>query len=414
VLLNLIGNAIKFTEQGSVVVTAGLEPGRNSEEWVRFEVTDTGIGIPEDVKPFLFSMFTQADSSLTRQYGGTGLGLAISRRIVEILGGTIGFDSEAGKGSRFWFSIPLGRMRGSELVRHANRALAGLKVLVVDDNPASLRIIRQQIEGAAGRMEGATDVGGGLALARAAAADGSPFDVAVLDHQMPGDTGYDMATYMRVDPLLAGIKVILATSQPSASLRAEAASVGILYVLAKPIRQRMLVAHIVALVSAAEPGDPVVETDALPEQAETRGLFRVLVVDDVPVNRQLAAAMLGKAGHAVEVAADGVEAVEKIRTGDYDLVLMDVHMPRMNGIAATALVRGLPGRQAGVPIIAMTANAMDGDRGSLLAAGMNDYIAKPFKLTQLTELVETWRQRRKGDESRPVATAGARRDAEGG
>jgi signal transduction histidine kinase/CheY-like chemotaxis protein len=387
VLLNLVGNAVKFTERGSVVVMAAMEPGADGREWVRFKVTDTGIGIPEHVKPFLFSMFTQADSSTTRRYGGTGLGLAISRRIVEIIGGTIGFESEEGQGSTFWFAIPVQRI-GAPPEAEVD-ALSGVRVLVVDDNPSSLATIRKQIEGVGGEVATARDVTTGLALIQEAAATGKPFVVAVLDHQMPGETGYDMAVRLRADPSVAVMRLILATTHPSASLRVEAAAVGIDYILPKPIRQRMLVAHICSLVQNRSVASPTAHPRA---RAPEEGLH-VLVVDDVAVNRQLAAAILEKAGHTVDGAADGLQALEMVKTADYDLVLMDVQMPRMNGIAATAAIRALTGTKANVPIVAMTANAMDGDRETLLAAGMNDYIAKPFTLVQLTDLVSGWRQR---------------------
>jgi signal transduction histidine kinase/CheY-like chemotaxis protein len=393
VLLNLVGNAVKFTDHGSVVVTAEIERHDDDTEWVRFEVVDTGIGIPDSVKPRLFTMFTQADSSMTRQHGGTGLGLAISRRIVEIIGGTIGFESEVGKGSRFWFSIPLNRIGGRDPTRSDHQILAGLHVLVVDDNPASIDIIRRQIEGAGARIKIALNTTGGEAISREAAALGDPFDVAVLDHQMPGDSGYEMAARMHADPALTGMRVILATSQPSATLRAEAAQIGVDCVLAKPIRQRMLVERIRELVDGKKASYVDKRISAWPRPAELQTPFRILVVDDVPVNRQLAAAILGKAGHAVGVANDGLDAVEMIKGADYDLVLLDVQMPRMNGIAATAVIRGLPGPKSTVPIIAMTANAMEGDRETLIAAGMNDYISKPFSAPQLTELVGKWQQR---------------------
>jgi hypothetical protein len=227
-------------------------------------------------------------------------------------------------------------------------------------------------------------------MATAAAAG---FDVAVLDHQMPGNAGFEMVAGIRADAALAGMRVILATSQPSASLRAEAAEVGVDYVLAKPIRQRMLIARILELVGGPRPSGLVRPAAAQSVPGDGLAWFRVLVVDDLPVNRQLAAGMLGKAGYAVEVAGDGLQAIEMIKVSDYDLVLMDVQMPRMNGVAATAVIRGMPGRKSSVPIIAMTANAMEGDRETLIAGGMNDYISKPFSLIQLTGLVDAWQQR---------------------
>jgi signal transduction histidine kinase/CheY-like chemotaxis protein len=406
VLLNLVGNAVKFTDRGSVVVTAGRERRDGDDEWIRFEVLDTGIGIPDAVKPLLFSMFTQADSSMTRQYGGAGLGLAISRRIAEIVGGSIGFESEVGNGSRFWFVIPLRRVgpatpprSDGQLLPDAQlppdaRLLDGARVLVVDDSSVCLAILRLQIDDAGAQVGAANDVASGLATARAAHTAGEPFDVAVLDHQMPGNTGFEMVAEIRADPALAAMRVILATSQSSASLRAEAVKVGVDYVLAKPIRQRMLVARIAELINGrTSPGAVASPAAPAAPEPETAGSFRVLVVDDLPVNRRLAAAMLVKGGYIVDVASDGAEAVEMIKAGEYNLVLMDVQMPRMNGIAATAVIRDLGARAAAVPIVAMTANATEGDRETLIAAGMDDYISKPFSLVQLTSLVDSWQTR---------------------
>ncbi|HEY4040824.1 MAG TPA: response regulator [Rhodopila sp.] len=243
-------------------------------------------------------------------------------------------------------------------------------------------------------MAVARDGASGLKMTRAAAAACEPFDVALLDHQMPGNPGYEMAAQIRSDPTLAGMRVILATSQPSASPRAEAASVGVAYVLAKPIRQRMLIAQIQELVRGKKAPEAWAVAPARPGLAEGQPPFRVLVVDDVSVNRHLAVAMLTTAGHVVEVAADGLGAIEMIKSADYDLVLMDVQMPKMNGVAATAAIRGLPGAKSAVPIIAMTANAMEGDRENLIAAGMNGYISQPFTLVQLTELVNRWQKHR--------------------
>jgi signal transduction histidine kinase/CheY-like chemotaxis protein len=390
VLLNLVGNAVKFTDHGSVVITAGRERRDGDEEWIRFEVTDTGIGIPDAVKPMLFSMFTQADSSMAREHGGTGLGLAISRRIAEAIGGSIGFESEVGTGSRFWFLLPLRRVGSAA---SGALLLEGVHVLVVDDSPVCLTIARLQIDGAGAQVGAVRDVASGLAMARTAAAAGEAFDVAVLDHQMAGNTRLEMVAEIRADPMLAGMRVILVTSQASASVRAGAAETGVDYVLAKPIRQRLLVRRIAELARGLTSSGGSCAADVPVTAGEAEGPFRVLVVDDLPVNRRLAAAMLAKAGYAADIAGDGPEAVEMIKTGDYDLVLMDVQMPRMNGTATTAVIRGLGGRAASVPIVAMTANAMEGDRESLIAAGMNDYISKPFSLVQLTGLVDVWRQR---------------------
>ena len=397
VLLNLVGNAIKFTEHGSVVVTASLDANPDRRQDIRFEVKDTGIGIAEDAKPILFSMFTQADSSMTRRYGGTGLGLAISRRIVEIMGGVIGFDSQLGSGSCFWFSIPGERASDGPLIEAESRPLAGIRVLVVDDNPVNIDIFRLQIESVGGDVEATTSVAAGMGLARDAAAAGKPFNLAVLDHQMPGNTGYEMAVMMRQDAALAAIPVLLATSAPTPLLRAEATGAGIDHVLAKPVRQGVLIAHILDLLGRKHSTDFVPAAAAAAVIAHVRGglqaSLRILVVDDISINRQVAEGMLSKLGHRVDIAGDGMEAVGKVTAFHYDLIFMDIQMPRMNGIEATAAIRALGGAKSKVPIIAMTANAMDGDRETLLAAGMDDYVSKPFSMAQLTDTIEGWRMR---------------------
>nr|WP_294524530.1 response regulator [uncultured Rhodopila sp.] len=392
VLLNLIGNAIKFTEHGIVVVNVSADPGE--ENRVRFEVKDTGIGIADDAKPQLFSMFTQADSSMTRRYGGTGLGLAISRRIVEAMDGTIGFESELSKGSTFWFSIPLERTGDVPSAIDRVQSLAGICVLVVDDNPVNVDVFRRQIEGAGGTVEAANDAGSGLALARKAAEAGRPFDVAVLDHQMPDVSGYDLAMTIRADSALAALPLVLATSVSTVNLRVKAKAAGINYVLTKPVRQQMLIAHLLEVVGR-DPGAPsaparVSEISLIPLQVS----LRILVVDDVATNRFVASRILAKAGHLIELASDGAEAVAKVEAGDYDMVFMDVQMPRMDGIDATAAIRAMAGPKSSLPIIAMTAHAMDGDREALLSAGMNDYVSKPINPTEMVKLVETWQRRK--------------------
>ncbi len=391
VLLNLLGNAIKFTEHGIVVVNVSADPDESGR--VRFEVKDTGIGIADDAKPHLFSMFTQADSSMTRRYGGTGLGLAISRRIVEAMGGTIGFDSEFSKGSTFWFAIPLQRCNDIPLPRGGIASLAGIRVLVVDDNPVNVDVFRRQIEAAGGLVEARNDAGSGLDLARKAAANGTPFDVAVLDHQMPGVSGYDLATAIRSDGALAALPLILATSVSTVNLRVKAREAGINYVLTKPVRQQSLISHLLE-AAGRDPGSPsapakVAQMSLVPLQAS----LRILVVDDVATNRFVASRILAKAGHAVELASDGAEAVEKVAAADFDMIFMDVQMPRMDGIEATAAIRAMNQPKSAVPIIAMTAHAMDGDREALLAAGMNDYVSKPINPSQLVKLIEVWQRR---------------------
>ena len=393
VLLNLVGNAIKFTEHGSVVVTVSLEKEPDQRQAIRFEVKDTGIGIADAAMPTLFSIFTQADSSMTRRYGGTGLGLAISRRIVEIMGGSIGLESKLGVGSTFWCRIPAERISDAPSVEAVSLRLSGVRVLVVDDNPVNTEVFRLQIESVGGQVQAGTDAAMGLALAKRAVAAGNPFNVAVVDHQMPGITGLEMAALLRQDPTLGAMPVILATSAPTAALRAQAPEAGVAYVLAKPVRQRILIAHLRELAERGQTSQTAFASAAARVPVRTGDTLRILVVDDVAINLQVAEGMLGRLGHDVDTASDGVQAVEKVTASDYDIVFMDIQMPRMNGTDAASVIRGLPGPRSLVPIVAMTANAMDGDRETLLAAGMSDYISKPFSLIQLTEFIEAWRQR---------------------
>jgi signal transduction histidine kinase/DNA-binding response OmpR family regulator len=387
VLLNLVGNAIKFTEHGGVAVSACLE-----QRAIRFEVTDTGIGIPNEAKPRLFSMFTQVDSSTTRRYGGTGLGLAISRRIVEAMGGTIGFESQLGSGSTFWFSIPSDRAGTPASVEAGHLPLGGMRVLVFDDDPIMTDVLRLQIESIGGEVEACTEVTAGLAMARDAAAAGRRFDVAVLDNQMRGNTVCEMASMFCSDAALANTPVVLTTSAPTAALRAQAADFGIDVVLTKPVRQRILAAHLLEFIERKR-SPPDGSTASEPGPGDQGTGFQILVVDDVAINRRVAAGMLTRLGHRIDVASDGIEAVARVTDFDYDAVFMDIHMPRMNGIDATTAIRRFVGPKSRVPIFAMTANTLDGDRESLLAAGMNDYISKPFSLAKLAELLEDWRQR---------------------
>jgi signal transduction histidine kinase/CheY-like chemotaxis protein len=397
VLLNLVGNAVKFTEHGIVVLNVSADPGggdADGRDGVRFEVKDTGIGISDDARPHLFSMFTQADSSMTRRYGGTGLGLAISRRIVEAMGGTIGFESELSKGSTFWFSVPLQRCSDIPGRGGGSAPLAGIRVLVVDDNPVNVDVFRRQIEAAGGLVEARNDAGSGLDLARRAAGEGAPFDVAVLDHQMPVVSGYELAMAIRADAALAALPLILATSVSTVNLRVKAKAAGINYVLTKPVRQQALISNLLE-AAGRNPGTPSAPAKAaaislVPLQAS----LRILVVDDVSTNRFLASRILTKAGHKVELAGDGAEALEKVAASDFDMIFMDVQMPRMDGIEATAAIRAMSPPKSEVPIIAMTAHAMDGDREALLAAGMNDYVSKPINPGLLVKLIETWQRGR--------------------
>jgi CheY-like chemotaxis protein len=317
--------------------------------------------------------------------------LAISRKIAEIMGGSIGFDSTLGAGSTFWFWIPAERTGQAVPAGGPARSLAGIRVLAVDDNPVNLDVFRLQIESEGGEVHTCTDPRDGIAAARNAAAAGKPFDVAVLDHQMPGNTGLEMAEVIHGDPVLAGLPVILATSAPAANLQLQAAQAGIVKVLAKPVRQRVLIANLLMAIESPAPVSSSPRAAGVRPKPAAGDPLHILVADDVAINQQVAAGMLTKLGHTAEMAADGAEAVAKVRASDFDIVLMDVQMPRMNGLDATAAIRALGGEKSRVWVIAMTANAMDGDRETLLAAGMDDYISKPFGTAQLAATIGRWK-----------------------
>jgi len=387
VLLNLVSNAVKFTEKGGVAIEAFHQGVIDDEVYLRFEITDSGIGIPADVVPTLFQKFTQADSSTTRRFGGTGLGLAISKQLIGAMGGEIGVDSTAGKGSRFWFTVRLNL--GAEQHAHhhaANTALKGFRVLVVDDNDVNRLIFRKQL-GAWGMTVQSVESGAEALTALAeAVARGAPFHVALVDQMMPGMDGVDLGRRISSDPAFAATRLILATSLGVRGLAARAEACGFAIALNKPVVQSKLfecLAQLCGVTIAAAP--PAAANGDGTEQAGTQEIrpLRILVVEDNQVNQLLATVLLGKAGHRIDVAGNGLEALAAIGSRPYDLVLMDVQMPEMDGIEATRRIRSMAGPVGRIPIIAMTANAMKGDRELLLAAGMNDYVSKPIDKGQL-------------------------------
>ena len=385
VLLNLAGNAVKFTEKGSVAIVVSVTEANDETVCLRFEIADTGIGIPDAAKPLLFSMFTQADASTSRRFGGTGLGLAISRKVIEAMGGSIGFDSVEGKGSTFWFTV--GLKRSDERIDEGTEApLAGRHILVVDDTAVNREIFTRQLTGWGATVTACDSAALALAAARDEARKGRAFELALLDHHMPGMSGLDLAAVMRADPGLASIKLILASSGDPSDPMEAATALRLEGVLVKPIRQSTLLDSLLGqqrLSIAPESGSA--------QLSETGSAsLRVLVADDNATNQQVAVGLLRKLGHRADVADDGGEAVARFELGNYDVVLMDMQMPGVDGAAATRLIRALPGPKARVPIIAMTANAMRGDREICLKAGMDDYLAKPIDRHQLAALMKKW------------------------
>ena len=378
VLTNLLSNAVKFTHRGEVAVRVELLERDEAGAKLCFEVSDTGIGIPKGKLDRLFESFAQADASTTRRYGGTGLGLAISRQLVQLMGGEIRAESGAGRGSRFSFVVTL---PVAEDARPApTPAPAGeLKVLAVDDTATNREIVGAYLR--TGGHE-STEVGSGadaLDVLQAAAAAGVPYDVVVLDGQMPGMDGFELAAAILDAPELHGTRLVMLAS--TGDHRARAREVGIATYLTKPVRRE----HLLDAVADASREEP--EAPAAPVPATA---LRVLIAEDNEVNQLVIEKMLTKRGVEVDIANDGVEALAKLQAGAYAAVFMDCQMPNLDGYSTTARIR--EGERAGerLPVIAMTAHAMKGDRERCLDAGMDDYLAKPLRPEELDDVLGRW------------------------
>jgi len=413
VLINLVGNAIKFTSNGEVILRARLAAQPGSDVTLRFEVTDTGIGIDPESFARLFQPFSQADSSTTRRFGGTGLGLAISRRLVDLMGGQISVDSEPGKGSTFWFTARFEKQpEGAATLPNARQSLRGLRVLVVDDNRTNRHIILAQVRSWGMIADEAENGAGALELLRSAPGGGLPYDLAILDMQMPGMDGLELTRAIKAEPRLAGILLVMLTSGGLRGHAEASREAGIAGYLTKPVRQSQLYDCLATVMNT--PGDsassdslrppPLVTRHSLKE-AKALDRHRVLVADDNETNQMVAVRMLRKLGYQAEVAVNGRETVEALAHASYDMVLMDCQMPDMDGFAATRSIREFEAaRGRHTPIIAVTANAMKGDREKCLDAGMDDYLAKPVKMEDLHEVLRRWVQ---GAGVTPAGAAGA-------
>jgi PAS domain S-box-containing protein len=390
ILLNLLSNGIKFTEKGYVEVVVRLADPGDEDSAVRFDVRDTGIGIEAHRIGSLFESFSQADASMTRRFGGTGLGLAISKQLATMMGGEVGAESEPGRGSTFWFTARL-----EALTPHPEREpaldLSGLHILVVDDSAAASDALRQRLESWGARCSTAATAKQGLEALHAAVRGSDPVAVALVDASMPGGTGSDLARMIDADPGLAPEVVLMATS-PADRLEAEAPEIAAC--LTKPVGDAPLRAVLSALLDerppAADfprrpPSEPV--TPSTPRRLESPA---ILVVEDNRVNASVAVALLERRGYRADVARDGVEAIAALSRTGYAAVLMDCQMPRLDGYAATGEIRRREGTDRRTRIIALTANAMKGAREECLAAGMDDYLAKPISAAALDEVLERW------------------------
>jgi hypothetical protein len=405
ILNNLVSNAVKFTEHGEVLVQVGLmvdidsvlfgngEPagGKPVQGYMlHFSVSDTGIGIPQDQRESIFDPFTQADSSITRKYGGTGLGLAICRRLVEAMGGEIGISGRAEGGSTFSFTVRLGEVPLSPTAWRPQRELAGMRALIVDDNGSNRMVLQHYLSHWGIVHASATDAQDALQQLHAGAAIGQPFDIALLDHQMPAMDGVTLARRIQNDPLLSGMRMILLSSGAYPGQAEHARAAGILGYLPKPIR--MLELHdTLALVLELTPQDhaPLITRHTIAEQ-QAQQTARVLVVEDNVVNQQVAVGMLQKLGIRADVAGDGAQGLRALAQRHYDVVFMDMMMPVLDGLEATRRLRAQEGNGPRTPVIAMTANAGAADRQECLAAGMDDYMPKPLQVDGLKAMLARW------------------------
>ena len=390
VLTNILGNAIKFTDEGEVTLRAELVEDAPDGVVVLFEVGDTGIGMSEEGRSRLFRPFTQADASTTRRYGGTGLGLAISKRLVLMMGGEIGARSEPGMGSTFWFTTRLEKGLEEGPTKPAVRkGLRNLRVLVVDDHETNRRILHKQITSWGMRDGMAEDGAEALAILRAAAESGEAYDLAILDMQMPGMNGIQLARAIGDEPAIPPPRMVLLTSI-GLNLNEKAREAGIEVVLNKPVRQSQLYDALATMMAAT-----AAAREPSPGEAGSRARLEsevghVLLAEDYPVNRMVAIAMLERSGYRVDAVGNGKEAVEALSSVPYAAVLMDVQMPEMDGYEATAEIRRREGSGPRTPIIAMTANAMQGDRDKAIEAGMDDYVAKPVGREELEAVLRRW------------------------
>ncbi len=403
IITNLAGNSIKFTHQGEVVISAALESEENGFVVIRFEITDTGIGIPANRIDALFSPFTQVDGSTTRKYGGTGLGLAICKQLTELMGGKIGIISEEGKGSTFWFTACLQKQSSELLEKHEvlkHTEISGTKILVVDDNATGRLLMIELLKHWGCRYECAADGESALSLLHRAAAENDPFLVAILDQQMPDMDGAELGRRIKGDPLLNPTLMIMVTAQSQRGDTALMQQIGFAGYLPKPVRQGQLHDSIAIVLGRASQAsshetseviEPIITRHTVAE-IDNRSI-RILLAEDNVINQKVAQSILGKIGYKADIVANGLEAVRALKIVNYDVVLMDCEMPEMNGFEATAVIRDPESKVLNhkVPIIAMTANAMKGDREICVAAGMDDYLSKPVKKDELAAMLEKWR-----------------------
>jgi two-component system sensor histidine kinase/response regulator len=394
ILMNLAGNAVKFTDRGEVVISVEVEQETEQRAWLVVSVADTGMGISQEKQEKIFESFTQADGSTTRKYGGTGLGLSICKRLVELMGGQIGVQSQPGKGSRFWFKVALEKQQSTDedfLVIPPD--IRGMRMLVVDDNRTNRTILAKMLESFGCSPEVVESGRQALETLKRAVHGEKLFDLVLLDMQMPEMDGVETLKAIKADPDIRDMVVIMLTSMGVRGDAARLEAMGCAGYLLKPVKQSQLFDTIITVLSRRES-----KLQDTPFKIVTRHTVadvkrrrtRILLAEDNPMNQKLAVALLKKAGYTVDAVENGKLAVEALNRKYYDLVLMDVQMPEMDGFEATKAIREKKDERRNIPILAMTAHAMKGDRERCLGAGMDDYVSKPIEPQELLDAIKKW------------------------
>jgi len=412
ILINYANNAVKFTERGEITISMKIREETDTDVLVYGAVTDTGIGLTSEQRAKLFQSFQQADASTTRQYGGTGLGLAITKQIAQLMGGEVGVDSVHGQGSTFWFTARLGKSASQSVPQLLREDLEGKRTLVVDDNEAARLVLKRLLSDLHLDVEVADSGAQALDLLDRAAAQGRPYEALFLDWQMPGMNGIELADKVRERPYATPPRMVLVTGYGREEVLRSAEERRIENVLVKPVNASMLFDSVSRLFGQHNPqaldGPGAGERPAV-SLAAIRG-SRVLLVEDNDLNQEVATELLRGAGLVVDVADNGQIAVEKVQAAAYDIVLMDMQMPVMDGLSATRIIRQMPQFRR-MPIVAMTANAMQSDREACRAAGMDDHVAKPIEPQELFQALLKWVKPREGVDAQTVAPGKLNADA---
>ena len=387
--MNLVGNALKFTAEGEVVVKVHQEEQSDKHLVLRFSIIDTGIGLSQDGCRRLFQPFSQEDSSTTRKYGGTGLGLSISKKLTELMGGNIGVNSELGQGSCFWFTTRLGIQSQPTSVNSLPATqLKRARICLIDNNEANRTLLRNYTNHWSMESVEANNASAALALLRNDVEKGESYDIAIIDREMPEIDGMDLGKTLKADPQLASIKLVLMNPMVNRADSETIRRIGFSAHLTKPIRYHQLQQCLLNVMRRSEVS-PVNKPQLEFEATVTGPALRLLLADDNLVNQKVAVRMLEKLGYQVDIAPNGREAVEAATHYSYSAILMDCLMPEMDGFEATCQIKKLQGSSS-PPIIAMTANTMQGDREKCLAAGMDAFLSKPVKVEELKAILEKW------------------------